>query len=153
VPAQQFTFTDLVYAWCDRRRGEDEAAERYALLREAFGADLDQPPAGVPVPSWARGPQGDRVDGRFGGHGWEPGWSARVHRLAVETDAALRALHNPLEGADPQSAAMTAVAERFGADVAGAVGHARRQTMLLLIDLLAMLYPSAAERTVTLELR
>jgi hypothetical protein len=153
VPALQFTFTDLVYAWSDRRRGEDGADERYARLRDAFGVDLDRPPAGAPVPAWANGRTVERREGRFTYNGWEPGWPARMHRLAVETDDALRTLRNPLDGVDLDSAAMTAVAGRFGSDVAGAVALARRQAMLLLIDLLATLYPDAAEQIVTLEVQ
>ena len=151
MATHEFTFTDLVHSWSARRRGEAGAEERYALLGDAFGVDLDQPPVRAPLPGWAAAPLHARSRGRFT-RGWEAGWPTTLHRLAVEADDALRDLRNPLEGADLGSAATGAVVAQHGAGLACAVTAARQRTAVLLIELLAALYPEAAELTVELEL-
>jgi len=151
-----FSFSDLVRAWRGWRRwgsAHPDLVEfhrqRYAAFAAAFGTDLEHvPKPAPPMPEWVveralefRGDEGLRDE--------EDDWHVWVHRLALDVEKRSASLHGPFSGYLEAPIAVIAASGRFGPRVNERVASLRSALDEMLFELLTVLFPEEARRSVS----
>lgn len=160
MTSEVFEFSDLVRAWRDKRSFSnahedlrDYHGRRYTAFAAAFGADLDRPPATKPaMPTWMvewHNHQPPRSVRPLDHPVWWGQWPKDVHRFALRADERERELYGPFSGYVERPPALSALSDRFGQGIADPLRAARMRIAELIFEVMAVLYPAAAARTIT----
>ena len=146
--AGAFGFEDLVDAWIDRNRylhTVDDLAtafgNKFRALTLAFGADISVRPRAAPfTPNWiaARGPN-DEARWAGGAH-----W---VHDYVLRLEHEFRAPNRPVVLCSPD--ALAPILQRYSPGLNAARNALEKRQRQTIGEILAQLFPDAAQRVVT----
>lgn len=148
-----YDFAALVGAWRDARQWANAHPElakhynaRYRAFAAAFEAELDDcPKIAPPLPDWlAKHIAESNRDVPRDDH-----WHREIHRFALETEDRYRHLADPFAGYLEIPAEMLAVRDRFSPPIAKPLASARDAITAMVLELLVVLYPHAAERVIS----
>lgn len=162
MTSEVFEFSDLVDAWREKQSFSeahedlrDYHRRRYQAFAAAFGADLDRPlDSKPPMPAWMvewhRG-QPPRSVRPLDHPVWWGHWPEELHRFAHRADERARELYGPFSGYLERPPALSALGARFGDGIADSLRVTRARIAELVFEVMAVLYPEAAGRTITVE--
>ncbi len=148
----RYDFAVLVGAWRDARRWANAHPDlaghysaRYRALAAAFAAELDEcPRSAPPIPDW----MADRVAEANLGMPRDEQWHREVHRFTLQTDERYRHLSGPFSGYLEIPPEMLAVRDRSSPSITKPLSATQHAITDMLLELLAALYPDAANHVV-----